>query len=54
VLEPGLTNAWEPWQRLIDSIGLYYCTQLFAERHRAGGELCDLDEGQLVVPPDER
>ena len=40
-------EPWEPWQRLIDSIGPYYRTQLFAARDRARGELCDLDEEQL-------
>ena len=45
--ERGLTNQWEPWQRLIDSIGPYYRTQLFAARDRAKDELCDLDEEQL-------
>ena len=45
--ERGLTNQWEPWQRLIDSIGPYYRAQLFAARDRARGELCDLDEEQL-------
>src|SRR5436305_3979911 len=45
--ERGLTNQWESWQRLIDSIGPYYRTQLFAARDRARGELRDLDEEQL-------
>ena len=45
--EPGLTNQWEPWQRLIDSIGPHYRTQLFTARDRARGELRDLDEEQL-------
>ena len=40
-------EPWEPWQRLIDSIGPYYRTRLFAARDRARGELCDLDEEQL-------
>jgi hypothetical protein len=43
----GLTNRWEPWQRLIDLIGPYYRTQLFAARDRARDELCDLDEERL-------
>lgn len=47
VSEQGLTNRWEPWQRVIDSIGPYYRTQLFAARDRARDELCDLDEEQL-------
>jgi hypothetical protein len=47
VSEQGLTNRWEPWQRLIDSIGPYYRTQLFAARDRARGEVRDLDEEQL-------
>jgi hypothetical protein len=47
--ERGLTNQWEPWQRLIDSIGPSYRTQLFAARDRARGELSDLDEEQLEV-----
>lgn len=45
--ERGLTNQWEPWQRLIDSIGPYYRAQFLAARDRARGELGDLDEGQL-------
>jgi hypothetical protein len=45
--ERGLTNQWESWQRLIDSIGPYYRTQLFAARDRARGELRNLDEEQL-------
>ena len=45
--EPGLTNPWEPWQQLIDSIGQNYRTQLLAARDRARGELRDLDEEQL-------
>src|SRR5437588_4688166 len=45
--ERGLTNQWESWQRLIDSIGPYYRTQLFAARDGARGELRDLDEEQL-------
>jgi hypothetical protein len=49
VSEPGLTNQWEPWQRLIDSIGPYYRRQLFAARDRAKGELCELDEEQLAA-----
>ena len=47
VSERGLTNRWEPWQRLIDSIGPYYRAQLFAARDRARDELRDLDEEQL-------
>ena len=47
--KPGLTNQWEPWQRLVDSIGPYYRTQLFTARERARGELCDLDEEQLAT-----
>jgi hypothetical protein len=43
----GLTNPWEPWQRLIDSIGPHYRTQLLAARDRAKGELGDLDDEQL-------
>jgi hypothetical protein len=50
----GLTNQWEPWQRLIDSIGPYYRTRLFAARDRARGELCDLDEEQLEAIAAER
>ena len=45
--EPGLTNQWEPWQRLIDSIGPYYRARLLAARDRARGELRDIDEEQL-------
>jgi hypothetical protein len=47
VSEPGLRNPWEPWQRLIDSIGPYYRSQLLAARDLARGELCDLDDEQL-------
>jgi len=49
VSEPGLTNQWEPWQRLIDSIGPYYRRQLLAARDRAKGELCELEEEQLAA-----
>ena len=45
--EPGLTDPGEPWQRLIDSIGPHYCSQLLAARDRARGELRDLNEEQL-------
>ncbi len=45
--EPGLTNQWEPWQRLIDSIGPYCRARLLAARDRARGELRDIDEEQL-------
>jgi hypothetical protein len=45
--ERGLRNQWGPWQRLIDSIGPYYRTQLLAARERARAELCDLAEEQL-------
>jgi hypothetical protein len=45
--ERRLTNQWEPWQRLIDSIGSYYRTRLLAARDRARGDLRDLDEEQL-------
>jgi len=47
VSERRLTNPWEPWQRLIESIGPHYRSQLFAARDRARGELRDLDEEQL-------
>ena len=45
--EPGPTNPWEPWQRLIDSIGPHYRSQLLAARDRARGELRDLNEEEL-------
>lgn len=45
--ERGLTNLWEPWQRLIDSIGPHYRSQLLAARDRARGELRELNEEQL-------
>jgi hypothetical protein len=45
--ERGLTNQREPWQRLIDSIGPHYRTQLLAAPDRAKGELRDLDDEQL-------
>jgi hypothetical protein len=44
---PGLRNPWEPWQRLIDSIGPYYRGQLLAARDQARGALRDLDDEQL-------
>jgi hypothetical protein len=47
VSEQGLTNRWESRQRLIDSIGPHYRTQLFAARDRAREELRDLDKEQL-------
>jgi hypothetical protein len=42
-----LTNPWEPWQRLIDSIGSYYRGGLFEARHQAKPKLADLDEEEL-------
>ena len=45
--QPGLTNQWEPWQRLIDSIGPSYRSLLLAARDRARSELRDLNEEQL-------
>jgi hypothetical protein len=45
--DPGVTNSWEQWRRLIDSIGPYYRTRLLAARDRARGGLRDLDEEQL-------
>ena len=47
--EPSVTNPWEPWQRLIDSIGPHYREQLFKARDQAKGELDDLDDEQLGV-----
>jgi hypothetical protein len=47
VSELGLTNPWEPWQRLIDSIGPYYRGQLFRARDRANPKLAELDEEEL-------
>jgi hypothetical protein len=44
----GLTNQWEPWQRLIDSIGPYYRDRLFEARDRANAKLDDLDEEELA------
>jgi hypothetical protein len=48
VSEPGLTNPWEPWQRLIHSIGPHYRGQLFKACDCAKGELEDVDEEELV------
>ncbi len=45
--ERGLTNQWEPWQRLVDSIGPYYRARLLVARDRAKGELSDIEEEQL-------
>jgi len=42
-----LTNPWEPWQRLIDSIGSYYRGRLFKARDQARAKLGDLDEEEL-------
>ena len=42
-----LTNPWEPWQRLIDSIGSYYRGRLFKARDRATAKLGELDEEEL-------
>ena len=33
--EPGLTNPWEPWQRLLDSIGPDYRRRFHEARERA-------------------
>ena len=46
--EPGLTNPWEPWQRLIDSIGPDYRRRLYKARARARPRLNDLDEHELA------
>jgi hypothetical protein len=48
VSEPGVTNPWEPWQRLIDSIGPDYRAQLFRARDRAKGTLDDLGDEELA------
>ena len=45
--EPGVTNQWEPWQRLIDSIGPYYRGRLFNARDEARRELGELDDQEL-------
>ena len=42
-----LTNPWEPWQRLIDSIGPYYRGRLFRARDQATAKLGELDEEEL-------
>ena len=42
-----MTNSWEPWQRLIDSIGPYYRRRLLAARDQAQSELSELDEEEL-------
>jgi hypothetical protein len=42
-----LTNPWEPWQRLIDSIGSYYRGRLFKARDQAKAKLGELDEEEL-------
>jgi hypothetical protein len=46
---PGLTNPWEPWQRLIDAIGPYYRERLFKARDRAKAKFGDLDEEELAA-----
>jgi hypothetical protein len=48
VSESGLTNPWEPWQRLIDSIGPHYRAELFKARDRATQKFADLDEDALL------
>jgi hypothetical protein len=47
VSEPGLTNPWELWQRLIDSIGPYYRGRLFSARDEAKREFGELDDQEL-------
>ena len=47
--EPGLTNPWQPSQRLIDSIGPYYRGRLFNARDEAKRELGELDDQELWV-----
>jgi len=47
VSESGLTNPWEPWQRLIDSIGPDYRTVPFRARDQAKAEIDDLDEEEF-------
>ena len=42
-----LTNPWERWQRLIDSIGPYYRGRLFKARDQAKLKLGELDEEEL-------
>jgi hypothetical protein len=46
---PGLTNPWDPWQRLIDAIGPYYRERLFKARDRAKARFGDLDEEELAA-----
>lgn len=41
--EPGLTNHWERWQRLIDSIGPYYRGRLFKARDPPKEKLGELE-----------
>jgi hypothetical protein len=48
-----LTNPWEPWQRLIDSIGSYYRGRLFKARDQAKTELGELDEEELRAAASE-
>jgi hypothetical protein len=48
VSEPGLTNPWEPWQRLLDSIGPEYRRRLYEARDRARAGLQELDEEELT------
>ena len=47
--EPGLTNPWEPWQRLLDSIGPEYRRCLYKARNRAGARLQELGEEELAA-----
>ena len=47
--EPSLTNPWEPWQRLLDSIGPDYRRRLYKARDRARVGLQELDEEQLAA-----
>ena len=46
-----LTNPWEPWQRLIDSIGSYYRGRLFEARDQAKAKLGELDERSSTRSP---
>jgi hypothetical protein len=47
VSESGVTNPWEPWQRLIDAIGPDYRRLLLKARDRAKAEIDVLDEDGL-------
>ena len=46
--ERGLTNPWEPWQRLLDSIGPDYRRRFHEARERAMAGLAEFNEDELA------